>query len=131
MTDMPPETREVIGGWGNTPRSSAHVVRPETRDELASAGKAVGPRGLIARGLGRAYGDSAMNAGGTVVVSTEVSGVLALDAAAGEARVLAGTSLDELMRAGGLYFHLYTSAHASFDDQSMVTRDDATFTTRT
>lgn len=96
---MPPETREVIGGWGNTPRSSAHVVRPETRDELASAGKAVGPRGLIARGLGRAYGDSAMNAGGTVVVSTEVSGVLALDAAAGEARVLAGTSLDELMRA--------------------------------
>jgi decaprenylphospho-beta-D-ribofuranose 2-oxidase len=90
--------REVLSGWGNTPRSAAHVVRPTTRDELATAGKEAGPRGVIARGLGRAYGDSAMNAGGTVVVSTGVSGVLSLDDATGEARVLGGTSLDTLMR---------------------------------
>ncbi len=54
---------------------------------------------MIARGLGRAYGDSAMNAGGTVAVTTGVSGLLALDDATGDARVLAGTSLDDLMRA--------------------------------
>jgi decaprenylphospho-beta-D-ribofuranose 2-oxidase len=90
---------EVLSGWGRTPRSVAHVMRPDTRDGLATAGKEAGPRGIIARGLGRAYGDSAMNAGGTVVVSTAVSGVLSLDDATGEARVLAGTSLDELMRA--------------------------------
>jgi decaprenylphospho-beta-D-ribofuranose 2-oxidase len=39
-----------------------------------------------------------MNAGGTVVESTRVSGILELDEATGVARVLAGTSLDALMR---------------------------------
>ena len=61
--------------------------------------KAAGPRGAIARGLGASYGDAAMNAGGTVVCSTDVSGLLELDDAAGTARVLAGTSIDDLLRA--------------------------------
>jgi decaprenylphospho-beta-D-ribofuranose 2-oxidase len=89
---------ELVSGWGRTPVSASRVVRAATRDELASAGKTAGPRGYIARGLGRAYGDSAMNAGGTVVESTHVSGVLDLDEATGIARVLAGTSLDALLR---------------------------------
>jgi decaprenylphospho-beta-D-ribofuranose 2-oxidase len=92
------EGLELLSGWGRTPVSASHVVRAVNRDDLASAGKVAGPRGIIARGLGRAYGDSAMNAGGTVVVSTEVSGLLELDGRTGLARVLAGTSLDALMR---------------------------------
>jgi decaprenylphospho-beta-D-ribofuranose 2-oxidase len=94
----PGEQLELVSGWGRTPMSASRVVRAETRDDLASAGKTAGPRGYIARGLGRAYGDSAMNAGGTVVESTQVSGVLDLDDATGVARVLAGTSLDSLLR---------------------------------
>jgi decaprenylphospho-beta-D-ribofuranose 2-oxidase len=90
---------EVLSGWGRTPASASHVLRPTTRDELSSSGKQAGARGVVARGLGRAYGDSAMNAGGTVVVSTEVTGLLDLDEVTGLARVLAGTSLDDLMRA--------------------------------
>ena len=93
-----PDPMELLSGWSRTPVSAAHVVRPGSRDELASAAKLAGARGLIPRGLGRAYGDSAMNAGGTVVVSTGVSGLLELDDATGVARVLAGTSLHELMR---------------------------------
>jgi decaprenylphospho-beta-D-ribofuranose 2-oxidase len=92
------EHLELVSGWGRTPVSASRVVRAATRDELASAGKTAGPRGYIPRGLGRAYGDSAMNAGGTVVVSTEVSGVLELDERTGLVRVLAGTSLDALIR---------------------------------
>ncbi len=88
-----------MSGWGLTPRSAARVVRPQTADELAAAGTTAGARGLIARGLGRAYGDSAMNAGGTVAVATGASGLLGFDDAAGTVRVLAGTSLDDLMRA--------------------------------
>jgi decaprenylphospho-beta-D-ribofuranose 2-oxidase len=61
------------------------------------AAKAAGPRGAIARGLGRSYGDQAMNAGGLVVDATRVSGVLELDTREGTARVLAGTSLRELL----------------------------------
>jgi decaprenylphospho-beta-D-ribofuranose 2-oxidase len=88
---------EIVTGWGRNPSSAAHVVRPTDADELAVAAKAAGPRGAVARGLGRAYGDSAMNAGGLVVSSTGVSGLLELDHGRGTARVLAGTSLDALL----------------------------------
>jgi decaprenylphospho-beta-D-ribofuranose 2-oxidase len=90
--------REMVSGWGRNPVSASHVVRPSSPDELAMSVKAAGPRGAIARGLGRAYGDSAMNAGGLVVSSTGVSGLLELDQRAATARVLAGTSIDSLLR---------------------------------
>ncbi len=99
MTDpSDSDALEIVTGWGCNPASAAHVVRPIDVDQLAMAAKAAGPRGAIARGLGRAYGDSAMNAGGLVITSTGVSGLLELDHTAGTARVLAGTSLDALLR---------------------------------
>jgi decaprenylphospho-beta-D-ribofuranose 2-oxidase len=102
MTDPlePPQEaddRELVTGWGRNPQSMAHVVRPTHADDLALAVKAAGTRGAIARGLGRSYGDQAMNAGGMVVDATRVSGLLELDHRAGTARVLAGTSLKELL----------------------------------
>jgi decaprenylphospho-beta-D-ribofuranose 2-oxidase len=93
-----PGAREVVTGWGRNPSSVSQVTRPSTPDELAMAVKTAGPRGAIARGLGRSYGDQAMNAGGLVVDATLVSGLLELDERAGTARVLAGTSLDALLR---------------------------------
>jgi decaprenylphospho-beta-D-ribofuranose 2-oxidase len=91
------DERVVLTGWGRNPRSASHVTRPASPDELAMAAKAAGSRGAIARGLGRSYGDQAMNAGGLVVDATRVSGLLELDRQAGTARVLAGTSLKELL----------------------------------
>jgi decaprenylphospho-beta-D-ribofuranose 2-oxidase len=93
MDDM-----ELVTGWGRTPVSASHVSRPSSPDELAKAALDAGPRGVITRGLGRAYGDAAMNAGGLVVEATGVSGILDLDPRTGVVRVLAGTSLDDLMR---------------------------------
>jgi decaprenylphospho-beta-D-ribofuranose 2-oxidase len=89
--------RELVSGWGGTPRSVGYVSRPTDRDDLTKAGLHAGPRGLIARGLGRAYGDAAMNAGGMIVETPGVSGVLDLDPEAGIVRVLGGTSLDDLL----------------------------------
>jgi decaprenylphospho-beta-D-ribofuranose 2-oxidase len=96
-TDAGP--RELVSGWTRNPMTASQVARPSNPDELAMAVKAAGPRGAIARGLGRAYGDSAMNAGGLVVESTGVSGLLELNHQTGTARVLAGTSIDDLLRA--------------------------------
>jgi ATP-binding cassette subfamily B protein len=48
-----------------------------------------------------------------------------------QGRIQEQGSHDELMRAGGLYHHLYTSAHASFDDQAVAATGDAEFATRT
>jgi decaprenylphospho-beta-D-ribofuranose 2-oxidase len=87
-----------LAGWGRTPRSSATVTRPTTAEELGKAAHEAGPRGAITRGLGRCYGDAAQRAGGLVIDATGVHGVLELDDHAGVVRVLAGTSLDDLLR---------------------------------
>jgi decaprenylphospho-beta-D-ribofuranose 2-oxidase len=55
-------------------------------------------RGLIARGLGRSYGDAAQNAGGSVVFVRGLDRLVALDVTGARATVEAGVSLDWLMR---------------------------------
>jgi len=91
-------THEVLAGWGRTAPSSATVEHPLNVDELASSVDRAPERGMIARGLGRCYGDEAQNAGGLVVDTTRVSGIRALDRVNGICTADAGTSLDDLMR---------------------------------
>ncbi|MCU1641465.1 MAG: Decaprenylphospho-beta-D-ribofuranose 2-dehydrogenase [Nocardia sp.] len=59
----------------------------------------VGPRGVIARGLGRSYGDPAQNGGGLVVDMTAINRIHSVDPDSGVVDVDAGVSLDKLMRA--------------------------------
>ncbi len=67
-------------------------------EEVTAALAGAGRRGVIARGLGRSYGDAAQNAGGDVVLTTAMHRLLDLDVVEGTARVEAGASLDWLMR---------------------------------
>jgi ATP-binding cassette subfamily B protein len=48
-----------------------------------------------------------------------------------QGRIIEQGPHDALMRAQGLYWRLYTSAHASFDDQVVAATGDAEFATRT
>jgi decaprenylphospho-beta-D-ribofuranose 2-oxidase len=94
---MLPERRRVLTGWGLTPASAATVVEPATPGEMVSVLDAPPARGVVARGLGRAYGDAAQNAGGRVVDTTGLPG-LEIDASSGVVTATAGTSLDHLLR---------------------------------
>ena len=89
---------EQLTGWGRTAPTTAKVTLAREGAELDRALEKAGPRGLIARGLGRSYGDAAQNAGGSVVVTTSMDKVLDFDVSAGRIRVQAGASLDRLMR---------------------------------
>ncbi|MFM9367037.1 FAD-binding protein [Streptomyces sp. Da 82-17] len=87
-----------VSGWGRTAPTSARVVRPRTYEEAAEAVRGCGARGGIARGLGRAYGDAAQNAGGAVLDMTGLDRVRAVDAEAGTVVCDAGVSLHRLMQ---------------------------------
>lgn len=94
---MPGEWR-LLTGWGRVTSTAAEVVRPRSETGFEEILSGAGPRGILARGLGRSYGDAAQNAGGLVADMTGWTGIHAFDPVTGEVRVAAGTSLDGLMR---------------------------------
>ncbi len=85
--------RTQFRGWGRTAPVMATAVTG-TPDQVGDLLRAAGPRGLIARGLGRSYGDAAQNSGGEVLLP--IGGEPHLE---GDRVVAAaGTSLHDLMR---------------------------------
>ncbi|MGH3917304.1 MAG: FAD-binding oxidoreductase, partial [Pseudonocardiaceae bacterium] len=96
---MPETVTRTLTGWGRTAPSSARVLVNPTLESIQQAVRNPGDRGVIARGLGRSYGDPAQNAGGLVIDMTGLDRIHAIDAGSGLAVVDAGVSLDALMRA--------------------------------
>lgn len=90
--------RTLLTGWGRTAPTASTVSHLTADTEaVAEAVRRAGPRGLLARGLGRSYGDAAQNAGGDVLLLDRDQRV-GLDADAGVVHVDAGVSLDRLIR---------------------------------
>ncbi|MER7975509.1 FAD-binding oxidoreductase, partial [Streptomyces sp. NPDC096080] len=93
---MPADTVAVTG-WGRTAPTAAQLIRPRSYEEAAAAVRECGTRGGIPRGLGRAYGDAAQNAGGAVLDMTALDRVHAIDVTEGTVLCDAGVSLHRLM----------------------------------
>ena len=94
---MPRPSRARLWGWGRTNPTVAEAVTVDA-GSLAATLKEAGPRGVLARGLGRSYGDAAQNGGGLVLRLTSGAGDIALDTVSGKVTVGAGVNLDELLR---------------------------------
>ncbi|MDR1852275.1 MAG: FAD-binding oxidoreductase [Propionibacteriaceae bacterium] len=91
-------TRDLTG-WGRTAHSTAEVLSTPDVEEIIKAVEQAPARGVVARGLGRSYGDVAQNGGGLVIDMTAVAEIHDIDADSGIVDVDAGVSLDTLMRA--------------------------------
>lgn len=96
MSETQGGTPAVLHGWGGTSpgRALTAPTDPRTVGDLV---RAAPPRGVLARGLGRAYGDAAQNSGGLVLLPTRT--VIEVAADRQTVTVSAGTSLHDLMGA--------------------------------
>jgi len=89
--------QKEITGWGRYPRACCHLYRPERVKEVAQTLQCEEPNGFLPRGLGRAYGDAALNSEGGVILLERLDRFLAFDEATGGVRCEAGVSLAELI----------------------------------
>ncbi|MEW9855772.1 FAD-binding oxidoreductase [Novosphingobium sp. M1R2S20] len=86
----------ILSGWGRYPRADCMVHRPrDTHDLSASLARAEGS--VIARGNGRAYGDSALNRACTIDMRG-FDRILAFDPRAGQVVAEAGVLLADIIR---------------------------------
>ena len=103
-------TPTLLTGWARTAATKAEVLAVADPQQAVDAVVAVAQhnadvspakrRGVLARGLGRSYGDHALNAGGVVLDMTGLNKVHSLSAETRIADVDAGVSLDLLMKVG-------------------------------
>ncbi len=84
----------LLQGWGGQRRVECDERHPETAREVA---RSLSPQGSVARGLGRSYGDQALNEGRRVLTCTRLDRYLGFDEATGTLRCEAGVSLAQLI----------------------------------
>ncbi len=89
---------QSLSGWGLYPEERCQVASPDSLPALQAAVADRSQPDVIARGLGRAYGDSALNRDRGVLLQTRLNCFLAFDARTGILECEAGVSLAEIIR---------------------------------
>ena len=82
-----------LSGWGRYPRAECKIQSPRSISEVRAALKG---EPVIARGMGRAYGDSSLNQGATLDM-TRLNRMLAFDPETGLLAVEAGVVLGDIV----------------------------------
>lgn len=83
---------KVLAGWGNHPKHRCEVHTPLRRDGVADLLQ----RSVIARGLGRSYGDAALH--DSVIDCTRLDRYVEFDETRGVLTCEAGVSLEQIIR---------------------------------
>ena len=88
---------EILSGWGRTNPVTSEVVKPSSVEQLQQLIHKAPPKSLIARGLGRSYGDAAQLKDG-MVIELSVFDQIKLNPISGTITAGAGVSLDQILR---------------------------------
>ena len=91
--------KQSLSGWGRYKPQECAVYRPERRSELFSLLDSGAPRPFIPRGLGRSYGDAAVNPEGSVIDMTRQNNMIRFDPETGLLECEGGVSLAEILEA--------------------------------
>ncbi len=87
----------LLGGWGNYPLAECRLHRPGTLATLKKISPLHENGHLIARGLGRSYGDPAINASHNVVLTDALDNLIHFDRDSHIVEAQAGVSLQTLL----------------------------------
>lgn len=101
---MPIWKQQPVACWGNHPVEPARLARPERPSAMRAAFTDATPSGTtaLARGLGRSYGDAALNhddseAPGRLILTERLDRILSFDPQSGLLEAEAGLSLGRLL----------------------------------
>jgi len=83
-----------LSGWGRFRPAECRVIKPRSKEDLINAIRA--EPSLIARGNGRSYGDAAINADATILM-TQLNRFIAFDSETGIVNLESGVLLSELL----------------------------------
>ncbi|HEX2845679.1 MAG TPA: FAD-binding oxidoreductase [Chitinophagaceae bacterium] len=95
---MAVKQKKKLAGWGNFPVTASYNFSPSSEPEVL---KTVRQGNLVPRGLGRSYGDQAINENGQVVICTHLNHFLGWDEKEGILECEAGVSLEEIINVFG------------------------------
>jgi decaprenylphospho-beta-D-ribofuranose 2-oxidase len=87
-----------LAGWGNYPVAESYTVSPRNLEDLRSD---LQKGEVVPRGLGRSYGDQAVNNDKYVAICTKLNHFLAWDGKEGILECEAGVSLEEIISVFG------------------------------
>lgn len=90
--------KEKLAGWGNYPVAESFTLNPRAPED---AREDIGKGTVIARGLGRSYGDQAINENKYVILCTRLNHFLHWDEQEGILECEAGVSLEEIITVFG------------------------------
>lgn len=97
MTVTVESSARRLSGWGRTAPTTTLVNCPVEPSSVCASFRHQ-PGGVIARGLGRSYGDAAQCTGGLTIDTSRLGDIGALDSVVGTIEVGGGVSLHDLMR---------------------------------
>ncbi len=93
---LPVETRK-LEGWGRYPTASGLVMRPEKLSAVREAVTSERWTSVLARGLGRSYGDPAFNPEGCTLFTERLDRLISFDPQSGWLRAEGGLSFRSIL----------------------------------
>jgi len=95
---MIPGIRTILSGWGRFHPAECRLIEPESRTKLTASFSYHAASGVIARGMGRSYGDSSVSREGTVIGQTYLNRLLSFDPQQGIIHCEAGVTLEDIIK---------------------------------
>lgn len=89
--------KKELAGWGRYPVAEELCARPERRREAIEAVESRNGDSVLAYGLGRSYGDAALNDRQRAILTERLDRMLGFDPESGWLRLEAGVSLEEII----------------------------------